>query len=265
MNTLPDKLIFEIFTHLDQESFLIASTVCKRWNIIISENIDFFSTFYGEKEDLENDEGLDSSSQTSREENSKILFTPEQLQLVTQINQYSSNQHYEMLGVSPLASEDEIRAQYKKLAMLLHPDKNKAPGSIQAFQSLKKSFDSIMSDCPNPDDGKTSQIDCPNASCGSVVYVVIEKLNLILAGYDIGQCRVCKQNFGKVYCPHCFCSWTMTLIPEYEGTVTSCTACFRPFVLQFPKAATSKQLQQQKEVLQKRLPKKRPRKNWWQL
>ena len=31
------------------------------------------------------------------------------------------------------------------MALVLHPDKNKAPGSDKAFQTLKKAFDVIMS------------------------------------------------------------------------------------------------------------------------
>src|SRR5689334_3615222 len=37
---LSDKLILEIFIHLDQETFLQIAMVCKRWNQIVEDNID---------------------------------------------------------------------------------------------------------------------------------------------------------------------------------------------------------------------------------
>jgi len=36
----------------------------------------------------------------------------------------SKRDYYDVLGVSKSASEDEIKAQYRKLAMKHHPDKN---------------------------------------------------------------------------------------------------------------------------------------------
>ena len=47
---IPDKLLFEIFTHLDQQTFLVASEVCHLWNNVIEKNLDFFVSWFAEDE-----------------------------------------------------------------------------------------------------------------------------------------------------------------------------------------------------------------------
>ncbi|KAL1820686.1 hypothetical protein ACET3Z_015555 [Daucus carota] len=52
---------------------------------------------------------------------------------------------YGVLGVNPLDTEDAIRKQYRKLALMLHPDKNKAKGADGAFNLISQAW-SLLSD-----------------------------------------------------------------------------------------------------------------------
>lgn len=48
-----------------------------------------------------------------------------------------------ILGVSADCSQEQIRKHYKKIAVLVHPDKNKQPGAEEAFKILQRAFELI--------------------------------------------------------------------------------------------------------------------------
>jgi curved DNA-binding protein CbpA len=52
---------------------------------------------------------------------------------------------YGVLGVKPFADDDMIRKHYRKLALILHPDKNKSVGADGAFKILSQAW-SFLSD-----------------------------------------------------------------------------------------------------------------------
>lgn len=69
--------------------------------------------------------------------------TPAQKQLADRINKFKD--YYDILGVAKDATEQDIKKAYRKMALQLHPDKNKAPGATEAFKAVGKAF-SVLSD-----------------------------------------------------------------------------------------------------------------------
>ncbi|XP_056843239.1 uncharacterized protein LOC108858421 isoform X2 [Raphanus sativus] len=52
---------------------------------------------------------------------------------------------YEILGVDRLADDETVKKQYKKLALLLHPDKNKLNGAEGAFKLVLEAWSQLSS------------------------------------------------------------------------------------------------------------------------
>jgi|EP01034_Spumella_vulgaris_P041027 molecular chaperone DnaJ len=52
---------------------------------------------------------------------------------------------YNVLGVAPNASDEEIKKVYRSLAMRYHPDRNAAPGAEVRFKAITKAYE-ILSD-----------------------------------------------------------------------------------------------------------------------
>ncbi|XP_027103594.1 uncharacterized protein [Coffea arabica] len=74
-------------------------------------------------------------------------------QMLTTIDVYISAENkisgevdwYGVLGVNPSADDETVRKQYRKLALLLHPDKNRSVGADGAFKLLCEAW-SLLSD-----------------------------------------------------------------------------------------------------------------------
>ena len=52
---------------------------------------------------------------------------------------------YNILGVSPTASAEEIKKAYRSLAMRHHPDRNTHPGAESRFNAIKTAYE-LLSD-----------------------------------------------------------------------------------------------------------------------
>ena len=46
--------------------------------------------------------------------------------------------YYEVLGVTKTSSQDEIKRQYRKLALKFHPDRNKSSEAAEHFKKFLK-------------------------------------------------------------------------------------------------------------------------------
>ena len=54
------------------------------------------------------------------------------------INKVSSagDDYFEILGIKESATDDEIKKAYRKMALLLHPDKCQEDGAEEAFKKI---------------------------------------------------------------------------------------------------------------------------------
>lgn len=81
------------------------------------------------------------ASQARSEAKPDDRSTPEQRELVTSI--LRKKDFYEILGVARGCTEEDIKRSYKKLALKLHPDKNTAPRSDEAFKGACSTFSQL--------------------------------------------------------------------------------------------------------------------------
>lgn len=72
-------------------------------------------------------------------------YTPEQKAVVEEILRTKHTEYYRVLKVDKNASDIEIKKSYRKLAIKLHPDKNKHPKASEAFKVIAKAFE-VLSD-----------------------------------------------------------------------------------------------------------------------
>lgn len=66
--------------------------------------------------------------------------TEEQKNAVNRVLKSGPNQYYRILKVKDPSPKEESKKAYKKLALLLHPDKNKYEGAEEAFQRRQNSM-----------------------------------------------------------------------------------------------------------------------------
>ncbi|GKC09167.1 chaperone protein DnaJ 49-like protein [Tanacetum coccineum] len=65
-------------------------------------------------------------------------YSEDQVKIVSEIKR--KKDYYEILGLEKSCSVEDVRKAYRKLSLKVHPDKNKAPGSEEAFKKVSKAF-----------------------------------------------------------------------------------------------------------------------------
>ncbi|KAL5713074.1 hypothetical protein ACHQM5_015184 [Ranunculus cassubicifolius] len=77
-------------------------------------------------------------SSSAEYRNGERNYTEENVKLIREVKRNAD--YYAILGVDKTCSVEEIKRAYKKLSLKVHPDKNKAPGSEEAFKKVCKAF-----------------------------------------------------------------------------------------------------------------------------
>jgi len=65
--------------------------------------------------------------------------------------------YYDILGLPATASSVEVRKQYRKLAMSLHPDKNPSPEAKERFIRITDAYEIL---CGKKEGPFTSRMNC---------------------------------------------------------------------------------------------------------
>ncbi|KAL2709147.1 Protein HLJ1 [Kluyveromyces marxianus] len=73
-------------------------------------------------------------------------YTEEQEKITLDILSKDKHEFYEMLNVERTASENDIKKAYRKLAIKLHPDKNRHPRASEAFKKINRAFEVLSDD-----------------------------------------------------------------------------------------------------------------------
>jgi len=61
------------------------------------------------------------------------------------MSSFQDKDYYSTLGLDSSATQDQIKASYKKLALLWHPDRNKEIGADEMFKMISEAYEVLTS------------------------------------------------------------------------------------------------------------------------
>ncbi len=101
---------------------------------------------------------------------------------------FKKNYHL-VLGVSKSASQDEIKAAYRKLALEFHPDRNKNPDAENKFKEISEAYAILSGKMEEP------KIEEPIYKTSTQVWNDFFKQNVLVEeAIHLRMCKICKKN-----------------------------------------------------------------------
>ena len=82
----------------------------------------------------------DSKSREHNQGNQNRAFTKDQKVAVDRVRACKTTDYYAILDIEKTVTEAEIKKAYRRLALVMHPDKNGAPGADEAFKCTYTTF-----------------------------------------------------------------------------------------------------------------------------
>ena len=115
---LPDSVLLNIFSFLDEESFLKTLLVCKKWNELVQKNIVFFEEWFAKRDESEEDDDEDGNGEPIEEDHQRVL--------IEQIVKCEERNYCHLFGIDATDDrqlsdemEKEARTQYRRFVLLL--------------------------------------------------------------------------------------------------------------------------------------------------
>lgn len=102
------------------------------------------SSIDSETQNESNTSSASDSSTTKTHASSLKDYTEEKMIIVREIKKQTD--YYKILSLDHSCTMEDVRKSYRKLSLKVHPDKNKALGSEEAFKAVSKAFQCLSNE-----------------------------------------------------------------------------------------------------------------------